>query len=76
MAAPTHARIGIYRGQPDKLEAAVARAQQELVPMMQEQPGFRRYLGVRTGADGVISVSGWRGSSCQCCSGSRGSSAM
>lgn len=59
MAAPTHARIGVYRGQPDKLDAAVARAQQELVPMLQQQPGFRRYLGVRTGADGVISVSGW-----------------
>jgi quinol monooxygenase YgiN len=56
---PTHARIGVYRGQADKLDPVIERAKNELVPMMRQQPGFRRYLGLRTGPEGVVSISGW-----------------
>lgn len=59
MANPQHARIGFYTAKPGTLDAVLDRAQRELVPMMQEQPGFRRYTLVRTGPDTVVSLTGW-----------------
>ncbi|HEY7908185.1 MAG TPA: antibiotic biosynthesis monooxygenase family protein [Thermomicrobiales bacterium] len=59
MAHPQHARIGFYTAKPGTLDAVLDRAEKELVPMMQEQPGFRRYTLVRTGPDTVVSLTGW-----------------
>lgn len=59
MAHPQHARIGFYTAKPGSLDTVLDRAQKELVPMMQAEPGFRRYTVLRTGADSVVSLSGW-----------------
>jgi heme-degrading monooxygenase HmoA len=59
MAHPQHARIGFYTAQPGTLDAALARARAELVPVIQGEPGFRRYTALRTGTDTLISLSGW-----------------
>jgi quinol monooxygenase YgiN len=58
-AQPSFARIGFYTAKPDTLDAVIARARAELVPMLQAEPGFRRYTVVRTGPAAIISLSGW-----------------
>jgi heme-degrading monooxygenase HmoA len=56
---PAFARIGFYTAKPGTLDAVIARARTELVPMMQAEPGFRRYTVVRTGPAAIVSLSGW-----------------
>lgn len=57
---PAHARIAFYTAKPDAdLDGVLARAKDELVPLMREQPGFRRYTVLRTGPDDIASISGW-----------------
>jgi heme-degrading monooxygenase HmoA len=58
-AQPSFARIGFYTAKPGTLDAVIARARTELVPMMQAEPGFRRYTVVRTGPAAIVSLSGW-----------------
>jgi heme-degrading monooxygenase HmoA len=56
---PTYARIGFYTAKPGTLDEVLDRARKELVPMMQAEPGFRRYTVVRTGPASIVSLSGW-----------------
>jgi heme-degrading monooxygenase HmoA len=56
---PTYARIGFYTAKPGTLDAVLDRGRKELVPMMQAEPGFRRYTVVRTGPAAIVSLSGW-----------------
>lgn len=59
-AMPAHARIAFYTARPDAdLDAVLARAKNELVPMMQASPGFRRYTVLRSGPDSIVSITGW-----------------
>lgn len=59
MAQPTHARIGFYTARPGDLDAVIERARDEVIPMLEAEPGFRRYTLVRTGADTLVSITGW-----------------
>lgn len=57
---PSYARIAFYTARPDAdLDAVLARAKEELIPRMRDQPGFRRYTVLRTGPDTIVSISGW-----------------
>jgi heme-degrading monooxygenase HmoA len=56
---PSYARIGFYTAKPDTLDAVIDRARGELLPMMQREPGFRRYTVLRTGPAAIVSLSGW-----------------
>src|SRR5262245_36637705 len=59
-ANPMFARIAFYTAKPDAdLDAVIERARAEIVPLMQQQPGFRRYTVLRTGPDRLVSLSGW-----------------
>jgi heme-degrading monooxygenase HmoA len=52
-------RLGLYTFQPGTIDAIIQKAQAELVPMTQRQPGLRRYHAIRTGADTAASISSW-----------------
>ncbi|MHB8645218.1 MAG: antibiotic biosynthesis monooxygenase [Thermomicrobiales bacterium] len=54
-----YARIALYTADPDAMEEVLRKAEAELVPMNRQQPGFRSYSAFRTGADSVISITGW-----------------
>jgi len=55
----TYARIGMYTVKPGTLDAILKKAEAELVPQTQQQPGFRRYFTIRTGEDSLVSVTVW-----------------
>ncbi len=55
----TYARIGMYTVKPGTLDAILKKAEAELVPQTRQQPGFRRYLAVRTGEDTLVSLTVW-----------------
>lgn len=59
MHEPRHARIGFYTARPGDLDAVLDRAREEVIPMLELEPGFRRYTVVRTGADTLASITGW-----------------
>ena len=54
-----HARVGFYQVKPGTLDASLAKARNELLPRMEDQPGLRRYSVVVTGPDSFVSLSGW-----------------
>jgi heme-degrading monooxygenase HmoA len=56
---PAHARIAIYQVQPGTADAVIERARNELLPQVQQSPGFRRYTTLRTGPDSLVSITGW-----------------
>lgn len=56
---PSHARIALYQTQPGTADAVIERARGELLPQVQQSPGFRRYTTLRTGADSLVSITGW-----------------
>jgi heme-degrading monooxygenase HmoA len=59
MPAPRHARIGFYTARPGDLDHVLERARDEVIPMLELEPGFRRYTIVRTGPDALVSLTGW-----------------
>jgi heme-degrading monooxygenase HmoA len=59
MPVPRHARIGFYTAQPGDLDHVLERARDEVIPMLELEPGFRRYTIVRTGPDSLVSLTGW-----------------
>lgn len=59
MANPQHARIGFYTARSGDLDAVLERARDEVIPMLEVEPGFRRYTVVRTGPDTLVSITGW-----------------
>jgi quinol monooxygenase YgiN len=59
MHEPRHARIGFYTARPGDLDAVIERAREEVIPMLELEPGFRRYTVVRTGPDTLASITGW-----------------
>jgi quinol monooxygenase YgiN len=59
MPVPRHARIGFYTAQPGDLDHVIERARDEVIPMLEVEPGFRRYTLVRTGPDSLVSLTGW-----------------
>jgi heme-degrading monooxygenase HmoA len=54
-----HGRIGIYTGEPAKIDAILGKAKAELPPLMRQQPGMRRYSVFRTGPGELVSLSAW-----------------
>lgn len=54
-----YGRIGIYTFEPNGIEAVLARAREELPPMMERQPGFMRYAVARTAENEIVSLSAW-----------------
>lgn len=59
MPEPAHARIGFYTARPGDLDHVIERARDEVIPMLELEPGFRRYTIVRTGPDTLVSITGW-----------------
>lgn len=54
-----HVRVGVYSLTKGTFEEAAKLAQEGMLPVFQEQPGFIRY-GLAGGADGsVLSISLW-----------------
>jgi heme-degrading monooxygenase HmoA len=56
---PSHVRIAVYQTKPGTADAVIERAREELLPQIQKEAGFRRYTTLRTGADNIVSISGW-----------------
>jgi quinol monooxygenase YgiN len=54
-----HGRIGIYTGEPAKIDGILGRAKAELPPMMRQQPGLQRYAVFRTAPGELVSLSAW-----------------
>ena len=54
-----HGRIGIYKGDPKKLEPVLEKGKRELPDLMRSQPGLRRYSVFRTGEGEIVSLSAW-----------------
>lgn len=54
-----HGRIGLYTGEPAKIDAILDNAKAELPPLMRQQPGMRRYNVFRTAPGELISLSAW-----------------
>ena len=54
-----YARVGFYTVKPGTLDGILQKAEAELVPRTQQQPGFLRYFTVRTGEDSLVSVTVW-----------------
>ncbi len=59
MAMANYGRVGFYTFKAGTLDPLLAKAKQELPPMMERQPGFLRYAVVRTGPDSIASLSAW-----------------
>jgi heme-degrading monooxygenase HmoA len=59
MPEPRHARIGFYTARSGDLDHVLERARDEVIPMLELEPGFRRYTVVRTGPDTLVSITGW-----------------
>ena len=52
-------RVAVYRIKPGSAEEIFAKTTATMLPFYREQPGFIAYEGVKTGEDGVISLSTW-----------------
>jgi heme-degrading monooxygenase HmoA len=58
--AATHGRVAVYRFKPGAADQVIAKARSGFLPLLQGQPGFVRYVIVKTGDDSGVSYSGWR----------------
>jgi quinol monooxygenase YgiN len=54
-----HARIVIYKIKPGAMDAVLKKAETGLLPIFDQQAGYRSYQVVRTGDDSVVSFSTW-----------------
>src|SRR5579885_2367175 len=59
MTEPRHARIGFYTARPGDLDHVVERARDEVIPMLEAEFGFRRYVVVRADPNMLVSITGW-----------------
>ena len=58
--AATHGRVAVYKFKPGAADQVVEKARSGFLPLLQKQPGFVRYVVVKTADDAGISYSGWR----------------
>lgn len=52
-------RVGVYKLKPGGADEVIRRAEQGMLPIFQQQPGFVAYQVIKTGDDGVVSISTW-----------------
>ena len=58
--AAAHGRVAVYRFKPGAADQVIEKARTGFLPLLQAQPGFVRYVVVKTADDAAISYSGWR----------------
>jgi heme-degrading monooxygenase HmoA len=58
--AATHGRVAVYKFKPGAADQVIEKARSGFLPLLQGQPGFVRYVVVKTADDAGISYSGWR----------------
>jgi heme-degrading monooxygenase HmoA len=57
----TWSRVAIYKFKPGTVDGVVQKAQQELLPVLQHQPGYIAYQVQKAGEpDQAISISAWQ----------------
>lgn len=56
---PPVARVAMYHFKPGTVDAVLARAERELLPILQRQPGYVSYEGHKLGEDRGLSLSAW-----------------
>jgi heme-degrading monooxygenase HmoA len=54
-----YVRIAVYQVKPGTVDQIIRKAQGGMLPIFRAQPGFRRYTGIRTGENSVVSLSTW-----------------
>ena len=58
--AAIHGRVAVYKFKPGAADQVIEKARSGFLPLLQAQPGFVRYVVVKTADDTGISYSGWR----------------
>ena len=54
-----HVRVDVFRCRPGTADRLIQAAQEELLPLLQCQPGFRASEVIKAGEDAAICVSTW-----------------